>query len=69
MTQKQMKAWIDKATYEQLMAKWRFAPSGDLFFQGELGEYYRAKLDEKRKLLSNIELVKISKQIGWNNVE
>jgi hypothetical protein len=36
------KRWIDNATYEQLLARWRFEPLGSPWFQGELGDYYSA---------------------------
>ena len=29
MTLEQMKTWIDQAGYEQLLAKWRFAPMAE----------------------------------------
>lgn len=35
------KKWIDNANYEQLLRRWRFAPSGDEIFQGESGQYYK----------------------------
>jgi len=60
-----MKDWIDNASYEELLSKWRFAPIGDLFFQGEIGNYYSKKMAEKRKEMDISEHVKISKNIGW----
>ena len=44
----QAKTWIDNASYRQLLQRWRFAPIGDLFFQGEIGDYY-VKIIKKRK--------------------
>ncbi len=41
MTMDQMKAWIDKATYRELLFKWRFEPCGvSLWFAGEVGDYF-----------------------------
>lgn len=30
----ELKNWIDNATYQELLRKWRFSPSGDPFFIG-----------------------------------
>ena len=30
MINEKIKKWIDNATYEQLLSRWRFAPIGDL---------------------------------------
>ena len=65
MTNKEMKEWIDNASYEALLTKWRSAPFGSLFFQGEVGDYYSAKMREKQATMDNEELVSISKKIGW----
>ena len=60
----EMRAWIDGASYEQLLCKWRNAPAGDLFFQGEMGDYYSNKMAEKRDEVGNAEHVRASKSIG-----
>ena len=44
----EQKEWIDKASYETLLCKWRFAPAGDVIFQGEIGECYSKVMSEKR---------------------
>ncbi len=59
-----MKNWIDNASYEQLLAKWRHAPVGSPFFQGEMGDYYSDVMAEKRKKVGNAEHVRASKNIG-----
>lgn len=61
MSTESMKRWIDNASYEQLLNKWRFAPAGDPFFLGEIGEYYSARMSELR----NAQHVQASKSIGW----
>lgn len=61
-----MKAWIDLATYEQLLDKFRIAPIGSPWFKGEIGEYYSQKLVEKRKEVGNVAAVAASKLIGWD---
>jgi hypothetical protein len=62
---KQLKQWIDNATYEQLLSKWRFADIGDCMFQGETGKYYSKILFEKRDQLDHKDQVQASKNIGW----
>ena len=60
-----MKAWIDAASYESLLSKWRFAAVGDPFFQGEVGQYYSATMARKRAEVGQSEAVMASKSIGW----
>jgi hypothetical protein len=60
-----MKAWIDNATYQQLLGHWRFAPSGDPFFQGEIGDYYVKKMAERRAEVGHDAHVTASKTLGW----
>lgn len=64
MTNLEMKEWIDNATYEQLLGKWRFAPAGDTFFQGIVGAYYSEVMARKRSENPD-EHVRASKSIGW----
>ena len=59
------KHWIDNASYEELLRKWRFAPAGDSFFSGEVGEYYIAKLKKKCDEVGEAEHTRASKAIGW----
>ena len=65
MDKQGMKAWIDGATYEQLLRRWRFAAAGDPFFQGDVGVYYKEAMAEKRVQVGNAEHVAASKSIGW----
>lgn len=60
-----LKEWIDDASYEELLRRWRFAPSGDPFFEGEMGEYYSRKIAERRKEVGEEEHTRVSKKIGW----
>lgn len=64
MTQEQ-KEWIDNASYEALLHKWRFAPIGDMTFQGEDGDYYAKVMFEKKDALDHTEQVAVSKRVGW----
>ena len=59
------KAWIDNASYEDLLQKWRNAPSGDPFFLGKTGDYYKQVIARKRKEIGEAEHTRISKDIGW----
>jgi hypothetical protein len=65
MTEDSMKYWIDNASYESLLNKWRNAPAGDPFFQGETGQYYSKVMARKRDEAGPGEAVRASKNIGW----
>lgn len=58
------KAWIDSASYEELLNKWRFAPIGDAFFHGETGRYYAEVMAERRA--AHPDPVAASKRVGWD---
>lgn len=62
----EMKKWIDEASYEQLLSKWRFARVGDPMFQGEIGDYYAKVMFRKRDELPEGEASRVSKRIGWD---
>lgn len=64
-TVEELKAMVDGASYEELLRKNRFAPSGDPLFQGEMGEYTIASMNRKKAELSDGEVVAISKRVGW----
>lgn len=61
-----LKAWIDGASYEQLLDKWRNAPTGSPYFQGETGEYYQEVMFRKRAEVGGAAHVAASKRIGWD---
>jgi len=61
MTEDQ-KTWIDEASYEELLRKWRFAELGNSIFAGESGVYYSKIMHEKK---ANCDHVQASKNIGW----
>jgi len=58
------KAHIDGMTYMDLLRHWRFAPSGDPWFEGETGEYWTKRMQEIRDSPGS-EHVRASKIIGW----
>jgi len=62
---KNVKNWIDTASYETMLERWRFAISGDPMFQGEVGEYY-AKVMFAKRVANQEEAVQASKNIGWD---
>lgn len=64
MTEKEMRRWIDNASYEELLRKWRSAPAGSPFFKGAIGEYYSAEMN-KKKAADPGGAVAASKRIGW----
>ena len=65
MTKEEMKEWIDNASYEELLEKWRFAPIGDPFFKDEMGDYYSQVMNRKRSEITPKEHTRVSKNIGW----
>lgn len=60
----EQKEWIDNASYEQLLSRWRFAPVGSPWFQGEVGDYYKQVMARKRDADPDGH-VRASKSIGW----
>ena len=64
MTQEEMKAWINSASYEALLRRWRFEPSGSPWFKDEMGDYYAKVMKEKREANPD-EHIAASKRIGW----
>ena len=60
----QTKSWIDGATYEQLLSKWRYAAMGDPCFQGDTGEYYSKIMFEKKQTVDHVQA---SKNVGWGS--
>jgi len=57
------KKHIDSLSYEQLLRKWRFAPSGDEWFQGDTGKYWGERMNELKA--QGVDHVGASKRIGW----
>ena len=60
------KAHIDAMSYYGLLERWRNAPAGTPWFQGETGEYWGKRMKELRdKPDGQAEHVACSKAIGW----
>ena len=66
MTKDEMIKWINEASLEDLMRKWRFAPSGDPFFNFEVGAHFSEILTLRKDRAGQDECVRISKKIGWD---
>ena len=64
MTDEQ-KVWIDNATYEQLLERWRFAACGDPMFQGDAANHY-SKVMQEKKSADPEGAAAASKRIGWD---
>ena len=64
MIDENIKKWIDNASYEELLRKWRTAALGDPHFQRETGAYYRKVMKEKRKEIGPGGHAAASKRIG-----
>ena len=61
---KKNKKFIDGLDYSELLSKWRFAPLGDPWFEGETGEYWEQRMGEKKKEVGHEKAVQASKDIG-----
>ena len=55
------KRYIDSLSYKNLLSHWRFAPSGDKWFQGATGDYWGERM---RQLRDTVDHVEISKKIN-----
>jgi len=65
MIDSDMKKAIDEMDYESMLRRWRNAPVGDPFFQGEVGDYYSKVMAKKRSEVGDSAHVAASKSIGW----
>lgn len=64
-TEEERLAWLDTASYRELLTKWRHEPIGSPWFRGDFGRRIYQALDKKRKELSAEEATQISKEVGW----
>jgi hypothetical protein len=65
MIDDEMIAWIDQASYEQLLRRWREATAGDPFFRGAIGARFQAAMRARRAEAGEAGHVRASKAIGW----
>lgn len=59
------KQWIDEASYEDLLRKWRFTPLGDPYFVDDKvrSEYFVRVMADKKAQTNH---VFASKRVGWD---
>ena len=57
--------WIDNASYEELLSRWRNAPFEDTIFTGDLGAHYKETMRVKGDKAGIDERIRVSKKIGW----
>ena len=60
----QERDWIDNATLEQLLRKWRFSALGSPWFVGDTGEHFGSVMNAKRAADPE-GWTAASKAIGW----
>ncbi len=65
MAYEEMKQWVDNATYEMLLLKWRDSPFDDPFFWGEMGEYYLQTIIDKRSEVGEEEHKRVLARLSW----
>lgn len=56
--------FIDNATPEELLRRWRFGEN-DLIFQGELGKKYTKVMHKVRNEMGEEAWAELSKKVGW----
>lgn len=57
---------IDSMDYEGLLRRWRFSRSGDPWFEGETGAYWKDRMAQLREQPGGQAMrVAASKSIGW----
>jgi hypothetical protein len=61
----EQREWIDNASYEELLRRWRHAPIGDPMFQGEAGKYYSEVMARRKAEGGQAAAVAASKRVGW----
>lgn len=62
----EQKKWVDNASYEELLHKWRFTDLSEEYFQGELGGYFARVMATRRDAMTVREKVGASKRVGWD---
>ncbi len=56
---------IDGMDYETMLRRWRFTPTGDPLFTGQVGAYFVQAMKRKREEVGDAEHTRASKAIGW----
>lgn len=63
---KEVKEKLDAMTIRDLLYIYRFAPIGDLLFEGDSAIYFKSLLQKLRDA-DPVGYTKASKSIGWSN--
>lgn len=66
MTEAEMIAWIDTATLEDLLRRWRFAAAGSPWFIGTIGQHYTDTMARRRTEAGPAAWTAASKTVGWD---
>ena len=66
MTQEQQD-WIDGASYEDLLRKWRFEPIGSPWFTDKCATYFESAMRRARASAGVDGHVAASKSVGWES--
>lgn len=64
MTRTEMVLWIQDATTEDLLRKWRFEPCGSPWFRGPVGLAFAMEIG-KRRTDDPVGWSQASKRVGW----
>ena len=66
MTDKELIDWIDNASLEDLLRKWRFSTAGRPWFIGAVGQHYTATITRRRTEAGPAAWTAASKAVGWD---
>lgn len=58
-------AWIENASYEELLRRFRYTKDNSKWFKGILGRYYRKQMYYKAACLPKAQQSAISEKVGW----
>ncbi len=63
------KKYIDSLPYPELLERWRYAPCGNEWFRGEVGDYWKERMEELRSQPGGDQMHTLaSKSVGWESV-
>ena len=65
MTDDELIAWINTASLEELLRKWRFHPPGSTLFCGRVGAHYAKTMASRRDEAGPEAWTAASKRVGW----
>ena len=65
MNDEELIAWINAASLEDLLRKWRFEPPPSPLFMGRVGEHYKTIMAIRRDELGPDAWTAASNKVGW----